>query len=95
MREKLSVPRERLLDMLSKMVCSKLIESQIKILLIVSEKPSITKKEMSKILGISETAIDKNIAKLKSLGVLERIDPDKGGYWEVLKSLKRITILRS
>ncbi len=93
LREKLKTPRERLLNMLSKKVGSKLVEkvgsklveSQIKILLIVFEKPNITKREMSKILRISETAIDKNIAKLKSLGILKRVGPDKGGYWKVLK----------
>ena len=93
LREKLEAPRDRLLNMLSKKVGSKLVEkvgsklveSQIKILLIVSEKPNITKREMSKILGISEIAIDKNIAKLKSLGILKRVGPAKGGYWKVLE----------
>ena len=85
LREKLEAPRDRLLNMLSKKVGSKLVESQIKILLIVSEKPNITKREMSKILGISEIAIDKNIAKLKSLGILKRVGPAKGSYWKVLE----------
>ena len=28
---------------------------------------------------------NKNIAKLKQKGLLERISPDKGGYWEIKK----------
>ena len=40
---------------------------------------------MSEILNISDTAVDKNILKLKNLGIIERIGPDKGGYWEVAR----------
>ncbi len=72
-------------NMLVEQVGRKLVESQIKILLLISENSKITKKEMSEVIGISTTAIDKNIDKLKSLGVLKRIGPDKGGYWEIVK----------
>jgi ATP-dependent DNA helicase RecG len=40
---------------------------------------------MAKSLGISTTAIDKNLTTLKQKGVLKRIGPDKGGYWEVVE----------
>jgi len=33
----------------------------------------------------SKTAIDKNIGKLKSLVILKRVGPDKGGYWEIVE----------
>lgn len=61
-----------------------LVESQRKILEIVKKNPHISKKEMSEIIGISITAIDKNISSLKKKGILKRVGPAKGGYWEVL-----------
>ena len=46
-------------------VDSKLVENQLKIILLIREKPEITIKELSEILKISTTAIDKNIQKFK------------------------------
>jgi ATP-dependent DNA helicase RecG len=40
---------------------------------------------LSEQIQISETAVQNNIAKLKSRGLLERIGADKGGYWEIIK----------
>jgi ATP-dependent DNA helicase RecG len=62
-----------------------LVESQRKILKIVKENPRISKKAMAEAIGISTTAIDKNIEKLKTKGLLRHIGPAKGGHWEVLK----------
>ena len=60
-----------------------LVESQKKILDLVKGLPSISKKELAGHVGISETAVDKNIAQLKKKGLLKRIGPDKGGHWEI------------
>ena len=60
-----------------------LVESQKKILDLVKKLPSISKKELAGHVGISETAVDKNIAQLKKKGLLKRIGPDKGGHWEI------------
>lgn len=65
-------------------VGSRLVESQLKILILICEKPEISKRELAEVLGISTTAIDKNIAKLKSLGILARVGPYRGGHWEVV-----------
>jgi len=62
-----------------------LVESQKEILQLVSENPKISKSEMSKKIGISTTAIDKNINALKKKGLLKRIGPAKGGHWEITK----------
>ncbi len=62
----------------------KLVESQRKILELMKVNPYISKKELSTEIGISSTAIDKNIHTLKEKGLLRRIGPDKGGYWEIL-----------
>lgn len=60
-----------------------LVESQKRILSLISENPRISKQELAKKIGISTTAVDKNIIKLKQKGLLKRIGPAKGGYWEI------------
>lgn len=61
----------------------RLAESQRKILAKVKDNPYMSKKELSDKIGISTTAIDKNISQLKKKGLLKRVGPDKGGHWEV------------
>ncbi len=43
----------------------RLAESQKTILKLIKENPYISKKELSETIGISTTAIDKNITRLK------------------------------
>ncbi|OGW79200.1 MAG: hypothetical protein A3G33_10985 [Omnitrophica bacterium RIFCSPLOWO2_12_FULL_44_17] len=62
----------------------RLVESQRKILELVKKNPYVSKNELSNKVGISTTAIDKNINQLKKKGLLKRIGPDKGGHWEVV-----------
>ena len=62
-----------------------LAENQKKLLTLVKSRSKISKKELSEMIGISTTAIDKNIIILKKKGLLQRIGPDKGGHWEVGK----------
>lgn len=66
-------------------VVNGLVESQRKILQMVKSNPHVSKKTMAETIGISTTAIDKNIEKLKAQGFLKRAGSPKGGYWEVLK----------
>ena len=66
-------------------VGSKLVENQLKIALLILEDEKITKNRMSEILNISNTAVDKNILKLKNLGIIKRVGPAKGGHWEVIR----------
>ncbi|MBF0245547.1 MAG: HTH domain-containing protein, partial [Planctomycetes bacterium] len=63
-----------------------LVESQQIILKLIRQKPAVSKREMAKHIGISTTAIDKNIASLKEKGWLKRIGPAKGGRWEVVNN---------
>ncbi|MEW6686770.1 MAG: winged helix-turn-helix transcriptional regulator [Candidatus Edwardsbacteria bacterium] len=56
-----------------------------KILQLIREKKETTIRELSEKTGISEKGIEWQINKLKKEGVLRRIGPDKGGYWEVLE----------
>ena len=45
--------------------------------------PRISRKELSKSIGINQSAIQKHLDKLKQAGILKRIGPAKGGYWKV------------
>ena len=49
----------------------------------MQESPQITIPELSKSIKISTTAIEKNIAQLRGMKLLERIGADKNGYWKV------------
>ncbi|MBA7582164.1 hypothetical protein ES708_24084 [subsurface metagenome] len=49
------------------------------------ENKHIAIVEMARIVGIAEKNIENNIAYLKKMGIIKRIGPAKGGYWEVLK----------
>ena len=75
---------ERLVDRLAEGLVDRLAESQKQILQLVKDNPYISKKELSEIIGISTTAIDKNIMKLKKEGLLKRVGPAKGGHWEIV-----------
>jgi len=58
-------------------------ESSEKILSLINDNSAITIEELSTLLRITTRAIEKNLSKLKAKGMLERIGPDKGGYWRV------------
>jgi len=75
---------EKLVDRLAEGLVDRLAESQKQILQLVKDNPYISKKELSEIIGISTTAIDKNIKKLKKEGLLKRVGPAKGGHWEIV-----------
>lgn len=61
----------------------KLSENQRKILLCIKGNEGITQSQLSKEVGISPRNIRNNINRLKELGLLTRIGPDKGGHWEI------------
>ena len=67
-----------------KRLAERLAENQKKILMLVTQNPSVSKKAMAKAIGISTTAIDKNLTTLKQKGILRRAGPDKGGHWELV-----------
>lgn len=58
-------------------------ENELAIVNEISKDPRTTISQLNQIVGISTTAIGNNITKLKEKGILKRIGPDKGGYWEV------------
>ena len=41
-------------------------------------------QEVADAIGVERSTVARAIAKLKATGVLRRIGPDKGGYWEII-----------
>ena len=66
----------------------KLPQNQLKIIEMIMKNKYITVSEIAKIINISERSIWVNLSKLKDKGILERIGPDKGGYWQVISEAK-------
>jgi len=50
---------------------------------IIKQKSNVTASEMANLLGVDERTIYRNMEKLKSAGVIERVGSDKSGYWVV------------
>lgn len=65
-------------------VVEKLSSNQQKIVGAVAKNPLISAKALADLVGISSRKIQDNVAKLKSMGVLKRVGPDKGGHWEIV-----------
>jgi len=61
------------------------VKSRVKIIEMMQEKPAITIPELAEKIDVSKKAIEKQIAILKKEGLIERIGPDKGGEWRVIK----------
>lgn len=62
----------------------KLGENQKRILQLLSSNSLLTIKDLAETLGISTTAVENNLARLKQKNLLVRVGGDKGGHWEVL-----------
>ncbi|ASG65880.1 cell filamentation protein Fic [Idiomarina piscisalsi] len=57
------------------------------ILVLLQEHPEWSAARLSEILGISDRAVEKHLAKLKSRGQLKRVGSARGGYWRVVAPL--------
>ena len=66
-------------------VGEKVTGNQRKILSCIADSPYMSAVEMADVVGISSRKVEENLAKLKSKGIIERVGPDKGGYWKILK----------
>jgi len=62
----------------------KITANQQKILDTMTANPFVTREELVITVGISLSKIKENISKLKSKGLIERVGPDKGGYWKMI-----------
>lgn len=63
---------------------NRLGDNQRQILEFIKNNPRISLSQLSKLLSISQTAVEKNINKLKINGIIKRIGPAKGGHWQVV-----------
>ena len=61
------------------------LKSKEKILQIITNNPYVTTRELSELVGLSIAGIEKNMRQMKEKGLIRRIGPDRGGYWEVLE----------
>ena len=59
-------------------------KSREKILSLLRVHPEYSAKKLSEEIGITQKAIEKQLAKLKAEGRIKRNGPDKGGSWEVI-----------
>ena len=60
-------------------------ESRSKIVKAMRNNPEISRKELSKLLGISPSAIQRHIEFLKESEIIIRLGSDRKGLWKVLK----------
>ena len=73
-------------DKIGDKVGDTLTENQQKILMNLTLNPIIKASELASIVGISKRKIEENISKLKAIGLIARIGPNKGGEWKITVS---------
>ena len=83
---------EKVTEKVTERVTERVTENQRKIIDIISDNKWITIDGLSELVGISSRKIQENIRKLKDIGILMRIGPDKGGYWEIIKKYKQMDL---
>ena len=62
---------------------TKLTERQQKMLNLIKESPTITGKQMSETLSVSQRTIERDLSALQKKGVLKREGKDNDGLWMV------------
>ena len=63
---------------------TKLTERQQKILNLIKESPTITGKQMSETLSVSQRTIERDLSALQKKGVLKREGKDNDGVWVIV-----------
>jgi ATP-dependent DNA helicase RecG len=51
----------------------------------IRENPFITIPEIASTIDVTERTIERAIRELKYAQMIERIGPDKGGYWRIIE----------
>ena len=62
-----------------------LSESQAKILAEIRNNVNITIPQIAENIGMAKSSVDYGIARLKRIGVLERVGSNKTGYWKIIE----------
>ena len=64
----------------------KLSQKQKEILVYLKKNPNASRKELTEtITDLTEDGVKYNLTRLKNLGLIQRIGPDKGGFWEIIE----------
>ena len=58
-------------------------DRQKSIIEIMKEQPSVSAEDLAMKVGINIRNVKRNLAKLKQIGIIERVGSDKNGYWKV------------
>ena len=69
---------------------TKLTDRQQKILNIIKESPTITGKQMSETLSVSQRTIERDLSALQKIGVLKREGKDNDGTWVIYVTSKNV-----
>ena len=62
---------------------TKLTERQQKILNLIKGSPTITGKQMSEMLSVSQRTIERDLSAMQKIGVLKREGKDNDGMWVI------------
>jgi ATP-dependent DNA helicase RecG len=62
---------------------TKLTERQQKILNLIKESPTITGRQMSETLSVSQRTIERDLSAMQKIGVLKREGKDNDGMWVI------------
>lgn len=66
----------------------KLTERQLKILNILRDSPTISGRQMSEMLSVSQRTVERDISLMKKMGILKHEGKDNAGVWIINKCLK-------
>jgi ATP-dependent DNA helicase RecG len=62
--------------------------TQEKIITLIKENPRVTRKELSRIIGLTPEGIKYHLAKMAQTGIIKHIGSTKKGYWQVITDKK-------
>jgi ATP-dependent DNA helicase RecG len=62
----------------------RLSERQKRILKQIEQNNTISVKEISTSLQVTDRTVEREIQKLRNMGIIERIGGDRGGYWKIM-----------
>ena len=63
---------------------TKLTERQQKILNLIKESPTITGKQMSEMLSVSQRTIERDLSALQKIGILKHEGKDNDGFGVII-----------
>lgn len=67
---------------------TKLTERQQKILFFVKESPTISGRQMSEILSVSQRTIERDLSTMQKNGILKHEGKDNDGCWQILITME-------